>query len=403
MTNESGFRQRRLKYTVWSLVSIAACAGLAFALWACGSGGSSAPTTLINKGLWVANSGAATVPEFVNVQTAVTGVSTPVPQLTNQSPVFFSPQDTVFDAFDNLWVVEGEGTGTTGVGVFEFTNTQIKSLLSVNKPNPNFSITNSGGLPGFVFPRFGVFDSSRNLYVSDSNLNVIFMFAAQQLPTPTPTPNMGATPTPTPTPSMGLMPAAVFQIANSKAVVGEAFDSAGNLFVADNGSSQIFMVAKGDIPASRGTASSPIVVPATVVLSSNMNATFASIDAPWGLTFDKDGNLWFTNEGTATGASVVSFAASSLITSGTPTPRIQLTPAAISGTLSIVDPQGLSFDNVSDLAVANNAEGMGTTIAIFSSGQLGHSGSPQPDVFFSGVNTTLSGPAGLIFGPNING
>ncbi|HTY55085.1 MAG TPA: hypothetical protein VMB26_07795, partial [Candidatus Binataceae bacterium] len=187
MTSESAGKLRRLNYKDWTLVSLAGCAAVAFAFWACGSGGSSAPTTLINKGLWVANSGAATVPEFVNVQTAVTGISTPVPHLTNQSPVFFLPQDTVFDTSGNLWVIEGVGTmGNTAGGVFEYTNTQIKSLLSVNKPNPNFSIVNSNGLPGFVFPRFGVFDSSGNLYVSDSTLNVIFKFTAQQLILPTP-------------------------------------------------------------------------------------------------------------------------------------------------------------------------------------------------------------------------
>lgn len=79
-----------------------------------------------------------------------------------------------------------------------------------------FAITNSGGVPGFVFPQFGVFDALGNLYVADLGVNVIFIFTAAQL-----TSGSGT----------GLVPAAVFQISGSTGILGLAFNK-GNLYLA---------------------------------------------------------------------------------------------------------------------------------------------------------------------------
>ena len=338
----------------------------------------------VTTGLWVANSGGPNVPQFSAGQASKASVTSPKPTLINMSGSFFSPQDTVFDSHNNLWVVDGgDGTGDTTEGVFMFTNAQLRSLRTDDTPTPTFAITNSGGVPGFVFPQFGVFDRVGNLYVADPGVDVIFVFTAAQLSSGSGT---------------GLVPAAVFQIIGSTGILGLAFNK-GNLYLADNGAAQIFVLNSAHIPTSGGTAASPTLVSADVTLSSNHDATFASIDGPWGLVFDAAGDLWFSNEGIIlnSGPSVVEFVASSLTASGTPTPATQFTPLTTRVGVTIADPQGVSLNNLGDLAVSNDAN---NSIAIFRAGQLTGSGAVNPGTFVIGTATTLNAPTGLIFGPN---
>jgi hypothetical protein len=340
----------------------------------------------VTRGLWVANSGGPNVLEFSGGQTSSGSVTSPKPTLINMSGSFFSPQDTVFDSKNNLWVVDGgDGTGDATEGVFMFTNAQLRSLGTDDRPTPTFAITNSVGVPGFVFPQFGVFDRLGNLYVADPGVDVIFVFTAAQL-----TSGSGT----------GLVPAAVFQISGSTGILGLAFNK-GNLYLADNGDAQIFVVNSAHIPTSGGTATSPTLVSADVTLSSNHNATFASIDGPWGLVFDTAGDLFFSNEGIIlnSGPSVVEFAASSLTASGTPTPTLQFIPKTSRAGASISDPQGVSMDNLGDLAVANDTN---NSIAVFSARDLAGGGGPVfPESFLVGPPTALNAPTGLIFGPNL--
>ena len=339
----------------------------------------------VTTGLWVANSGGPNVPQFSAGQISKGSVTSPKPALTNKSGSFFSPQDTVFDSLNNLWVVDGgDGTGDSTEGVFMFTNAQLRSLRTDDTPTPSFAIKNSGGVPGFVFPQFGVFDRLGNLYVADPGVDVIFVFSAAQL-----TSGSGT----------GLVPAAVFQISGSTGILGLAFNK-GNLYLADNGAEQIFVVNSAHIPTTGGTVGSPTLVSADVTLSSNHNATFACIDGPWGLVFDSTGDLWFSNEGVIlnSGPSVVEFAASSLTASGTPTPATQFTPLTTRVGASIADPQGVSMDNLGNLAVSNDAN---NSIAILRARQLTGSGAVNPGTFLVGPPTTLNAPTGLIYGPNL--
>jgi hypothetical protein len=358
---------------------------LAVGLLLASAAGASRPQKFVSTGLWVANSGGPTVPQFSAGQTSSGGVNSPKPTLINMSGSFFSPQDTVFDSHNNLWVVDGgDGIGDTTEGVFMFTNTQLSALGTDSTPTPTFAITNSGGVPGFVFPQFGVFDGLGNLYIADPGVNVIFVFTAAQL-----TSGSGT----------GLVPAAVFQISGSTGILGLAFNK-GNLYLADNGDTQIFVVNDAHLPISGGTAATPTPVSADVTLSSNDNAKFASIDGPWGLVFDAAGDLWFSNEGIIlnSGPSVVEFAASSLTVSGTPTPATQITPVTTRVGSSIADPQGISFDNLGNLAVANDAN---NSIVIFRARQLTGTGAIAPANFLIGSATTLKAPTGLASGPSL--
>ena len=343
-----------------------------------------------NRGaLWVANSGGPNVLEFSSFQFNRIGSFSSSPHRFNSSGNFVSPQDTVFDRAGNLWVVDGGNTtNMTGQGVFEFTRTQINQLLSTPNPTPVFAITNYQNQPGFVFPQFAVFDRAGDLFIEDTGGNTIDAYSAQQLLLFN---------------GKGLKPACVFTSMAFNGPLGAIFDTANNLFVAQNGDTTIVRINAKDLNLINPACNKgPVSLTPEVILSSN-TSTPPSINGPWGLAFAKNGNLWVSNEqnvaphksGTGT---IVVFAASAITKTGTPTPLVTLFTNTLNGHDTIDDPQGISFNSLGDLAVANDAD---NTIAGFDHTQLGKSGNPIPRVFFAGTNTMLNAPTGLIFGPNV--
>jgi hypothetical protein len=102
--------------------------------------------------LWVANSGGPNVLEFSAGQLFFKGTFSGKPKQIDESGVFVSPQDTLFDKAGDLWVVDGGNGVSVGEGVFEFSREEINRLQENPDPTPVFAITNSGGVPGFVFP-----------------------------------------------------------------------------------------------------------------------------------------------------------------------------------------------------------------------------------------------------------
>jgi hypothetical protein len=342
--------------------------------------------------LWVANSGGPNVLEFSSYQFNRIGIFSSSPHRFNDSGVFVSPQDTVFDRAGNLWVVDGGNGVNMGEGVFEFSRTQINQLLSTPNPTPMFAITNYQGKPGFVFPQFAVFDRAGDLFIEDTGADKIDAYSAQQLLLFN---------------GKGLKPACVFTSSAFKGPLGAIFDTNNNLFVAQNGDSSIVRINATDLNLTNNPNCNPGPANLTpeVILSSN-TSTPPSINGPWGLAFAANGNLWVSNEqnvgNTHSMGTIVVFAASAITKTGTPTPLVTLTTTTVNASghsvNTIADPQGISFNSLGDLAVAND---MNNTIAGFDHTQLGKSGSPIPRVFFTGTTTTLDAPTGLIFGPDV--
>jgi hypothetical protein len=104
-----------------------------------------------------------------------------------------------------------------------------------------------------------------------------------------------------------------------------------------------------------------------VTLSSNHNATFASIYGPWGLVFDTAGDLWFSNEGIILNSAFFGEYRGQL-------PDGEWHTDARNSVHSIDDQgwrhhrrQGVSIDNLGNLAVSNDAN---NSIAIFKARQL---------------------------------
>jgi sugar lactone lactonase YvrE len=345
----------------------------------------------INQALWVANG--TNVVEFLPSQfsSATTAVA---PHLTNNSGSFGAPQGVVFDSSGNLWVVDG-GTvaaGGTTPALYQFTAAQLAALGSNNNPTPNITINSTC----FMFPQQAVFDSSGNLWVTDSMANAVYEFTPAQLlasnTAATPNATLTAAP-PSPNPN---------NIAPFTGPLGIAFDSAGDLWVANNGGTCIFAFSAAGLSGISGVVA---LTPSVVLGDDGAD----SVQAPWALVFDASGNLWSSNANTnSTNVNaVVEFPASQLGGIGsssanviTPTPVVTLVPTTDNGNNTLSSPNGIAFDSEGDLAVVSSLTPFG--LALFGQSQVFAGGAPKPDVLLVGETTTLDAPAGAVFGPVVN-
>ena len=150
---------------------------------------------------------------------------------------------------------------------------------------------------------------------------------------------------------------------------GIAFDSSGNLWVANMGS--VVEFAKSEL--SKASAKPRIVI--------------SSADTFAGLAFDPSGNLWVDGYGSNT---VVEFTKDRLAKSGSPTPNLTISGSDLSS------PFGLAFDHSGDLWVGN--EGSGVVID-YAKRELTKSGSPTPRTKFSpgGAEAVAFDPSGNLW------
>lgn len=373
----AGNRGGRMGLVVPALV-LPLFAALAAFTAGCGSASTSMTKTqtpvtpTIDKALWVANG--ANVVEYIPSQLSAKS-TTMVPHLSNNSGAFGAPQGVVFDAFGDLWVIDG-GTVSTGGTVkpalYEFTPAQLSALGTVNNPTPH-TIINS---VDFTFPQQAVFDANGNLWVSDNGSNAVFVFTPAQLSSTNTKamPNIAITSNPAFTGPLGI-----------------AFDPAGDLWVANNGTTTIFEFEAAHLP----TSSTTVSLAPDVTLSDDGNG---SIQAPWALVFDADGDLWSSNANAPN--TVVEFLKANLGMTGSPTPNVTLSPATIDGNSTLSAPNGIAFDNLGDLAAISSATPFGGVL--FGQKQLTTGGAIDPDVFIVGNMTTLNAPAGCNFGPIVN-
>jgi len=325
----------------------------------------------IDMALWVANG--TNVVEFLPGQLTA-GTSDPAPHLANNSGVFGAPQGVAFDGNGDLWVIDGGTIATGGAAkpaLYEFTPAQLEALGTNNKPAPNVTINSTS----FTFPQQAVFDLSGNLWVSDNMSNAVFEFTpAQLMASGTLTPNVSITSTPA-----------------FNGPLGIAFDADGDLWIANNATTTIFEFNADALPTNSGSVS----LTPNVILSDDGKG---SIQAPWALVFDSQGNLWSSNANAP--FTVVKFAKANLTATGSPTPAITLSPTMSDGTTTLAAPNGIAFDNLGDLAAISSATPFGTPL--FGKTQLTTGGAIVPTTLLVGGTTTLNAPAGCNFGPLVN-
>ncbi|MGA7312849.1 MAG: hypothetical protein WBX22_02660 [Silvibacterium sp.] len=331
------------------------------------------PAVTLDKALWVANG--TNVVEFIPSQ-LTTGNSDQAPHLSINSTVFGAPQDVTFDAVGNLWVIDG-GTmaagGTIPPALFEFTAAQLNALGTINNPIPHVTISSKS----FTFPQQAVFDPNGNLWVSDNGSNAIFVLTPQQL----------AASSAIASPTVSIASDPVFQ-----GPLGIVFDTMGNLYVANNAGTTIFKFNNSILPKMPGS----FTLTPSVTLSNDGNG---SIQAPWALVFDTNGDLWSSNANAPN--TIVEFTPNQLFSTSSPTPAITLSSVAVATNQTLAAPNGIAFDNLGDLAAISSASPFG--VAGFQKTQLVQAKTgPAPNPFLVGPTTTLNAPAGCNFGPVVN-
>ena len=206
-------------------------------------------------------------------------------------------------------------------------------------------------------------------------------------------------------------------------LVGLAFDSSGDLWVASQDDSLLIELAPAALGSSGSAAAIRVIRPNAGSLSgptslafdaeqrlwvaNRANGTLVRFDpdqlaaggaavpavilsglgVPTSIAFDAAGALWVSDSHANT---LSRYSAEQLAASGSPVPAVVLS-AALN---SLVKPSGLAFDASGTLWVANTN---GESVAAFSPDQLSASGAPEPRVLLSFTGDSPTLPVGLAF------
>ena len=330
-----------------------------------------AGTALAGQALWVANG--ANVVEFAQLPG---GKHDEKPKVQLNSAVFGAPQGVVFDAANNLWVIDGGNGGTIAPSLEEFTEAQLMNLKKNPTPTPNVQIT-SGDL---VFPQQAVFDASGNMWLSDNGAGKVFVITPAQL-------------------------AAGGNIAFTTTIESDPMFNGplgivlhgGNLYIANNADTTIFEFNAGHLPAIGSGLH--VLVPDVILSDDGMG----SIQGPWALVFDQAGDLWSSNANSPN--TLVKFGPTQISSTGAPTPQTTINPfnEMVGGKArfeTLVAPNGIAFDQKGNLVAISSAAPFG--VSRYNAKEQAAGGTIKPASFLVGAKTTLNAPAGDNFGPDIN-
>ena len=224
-------------------------------------------------------------------------------------------------------------------------------------PTPKVTISATAGSISSPFAL--AFDSVGDLWLANYSSDTLVEFTPSQL---------AATGSPTPNVTVSATGGSI------DGPLGLAFDSSGDLWVANGSGEDLVEFTPGQLAAT----GSP---------TPNVTVTH-SLSDPVGLAFDSSGDLWAANNAIGT---LVEFTPSQLAATGSPTPAVTIEGMDT----DLVGPTGLAFDSSGDLWVSNNAAG---SVLVFSSAQLASATGPTdivPATTIAGTNTGLHSPVGL--------
>jgi sugar lactone lactonase YvrE len=268
-----------------------------------------------------------------------------------------------------LWIVGGTNDGpNVDNAAFEYTAAQLQtSATAAPAVQLNFPQTAGGNIDASG----AAIDHAGNLWVVNDNSNTVVEYTAAEL---------ASSGTPTPAVTLSLGGADVFAF-------GIAFDAQGDLWIANNGACTIVEFT----PSQLTTSGSP--TPAVTITDGQ-----PFTNEPIALAFDAHGNLWVANNASS---QVIEYSASQLTTSGSPTPAVTLTGAAI------LEPLDVAFDSAGNLWVSNSAyftnpdstypQAAGRIVE-YAAATLGASGSPTPATVINlPVRSFSPNPVGLAF------
>lgn len=351
--------------------------------------------------LWVdntANGGSnPNVAEFTGATLTSPGVTiVPTPTVKNLSPEIAPDTSGVtFDNSDNQWVsvCGAKGTPTDFGRLAEFSNATLKNLKASPMPTPDVLISDIGSGKSVNCPWAATFDKAGDMWVANSNQNTaapgfVTEYQPAQLAAP------GGSPTPFVT----------LSDTTDKFVspTGVLFDPAGDLIVSDFGSSQFGGATAGQILVFSAATLPKVGGPADLTATAKLSDP--STASPVNGALDSAGNLWEADCGASEiymfpAATITTGATkATVILKATPV----VTPNGSENSLNC--PGGVTFDSAGNLWFTNffsTVKGVAGAVGEFTPAQLAASGSPSPTIFLEG-DTTMNGldfPLALTFGP----
>jgi hypothetical protein len=249
------------------------------------------------------------------------------------------PVKAAADSAGNVWVADCSNNRVVEYKA-PFSNGMSASVV-LGEPDMN---TSTGGTSATTLycPSGLTFDGQGNLWVSDYDNSRIVEFKAPFTSGMAASVALGQT-------DLNSSNCATSATSLCYPWEGVAFDSKGNLFVADYENCRI---VKYQAPFSTGMAAS-IAIGQTDLNSSNCGTTASTLDSPLGLAFDSNGNLW---TGDYTNSRVLEFKApfatgmSASLVIGQPDFTSSNSSTTASG---LSDPYDVSFDSKGNLYVAD--------------------------------------------------
>ena len=249
-----------------------------------------------------------------------------------------SPFDAVFDKSGNLWVSD-----TNNNRVLEFSppfSTGMNASLVIGQSSFT-TYAGSTSQSGLYYPGDIAFDSSGNLWVADAGNSRVLEFQAPFTNGMSASIVLGQAGFTTPNPGVS---------ANTLYTpIGLAFDSSGNVWVADSGNSRVLGFAR---PFSNGESAS-LVIGQTGYTSQAPGLSQTQVYFPEAIAFDRFGDLWVADTGNDRvlefGVPLSTGARASLVFGQ---PSFTTDVPATSQT-SLMAPQGIAFDSSGNLWVAD--------------------------------------------------
>ena len=314
------------------------------------------------------------------------------------------PSAQAFDSSGNLWVAD---TGNNRILEFKapfYTGEAASLVIGQSSFTTSGSGTTATSLDG---PTSIVFDSSGNLWVADTGNNRILEFKAPFSTGETASIVVGQTAFTT---SGTGTTASTLNDPN-----GIAFDSSGNLWVADSGNNRVLEYPSASLSSSGPSAT--LVVGQGSLTSGTAGTSGTALNDPNGIAFDSSGNLWVADTGNNR---VVQFPYSSLSGSG-PAATIVIGQTSFTAgspngggninPLGLNAPTNVAFDNWGELWVADTGNNrvlqyLPVYYGSFVNGQAANyvegpaswnTGLPNTYDYGSIGSSTLSAPKGLAF------
>ncbi len=312
------------------------------------------------------------------------------------------PVGLAFDPTGNLWISDYQNSR-----VLEYLSSNLitgDGAANVLGEPDMFSSACTLTPTGLCNPQGLAFDPTGNLWISDQGNNRVVEYLSSNLITGSPaTVAIGQPSLYTGSPNQQDVP----NLKDLNFPTSVAFDSSGDLWVADPGNSRVL---EFNPPFSTNEVAS-VVLGQPDMFSSGCAATPTSLCRPVGLAFDPTGNLWVADEGNSR---VLEFQSTNLITDGTASvvlgqPDFTSSSSNQGGAPSpttLAGPSNVTFDSSGNLWISDTFNSR--VVEYLSSNLITGDGAAnvlgQPDFTSSSSNqggapspTTLYYPAGLAF------